>query len=66
MKKYKIQGIGDLYKMKLLSLGHKMKYKKENPPAFFQNFYKTKDTLNLSNKMDSIIPFYRVEQRKQN
>ena len=42
MKKHKILNVINSNKIKLLSIGHKMKYDKLNLPVFFQNFYKNK------------------------
>ena len=60
MKKYNILNISDYYKLKLLCLGHKMKYDNLNLPVFFQKYYKNKRTLNIRNNNDFIIPFHRL------
>lgn len=60
MKEKNILNISESFELKLLCLGHKMKYDNQSLPVFFQDFYKNKDKLNLRNKKDFIIPFRRT------
>ena len=60
MKKHNILDIHDTYKLRLVCLGHKMKYDKQNLPIFFKEYYKNKCRLNLRNSKDFITPFYRL------
>ena len=66
MKRHKILDIDDSYKLKLLCLGHKMKYDNLNLPAFFQKIYKNKNVLNLRNKNDFIVAYHRLRISQRN
>jgi len=60
MKRYKILNISQLFSMKLLTLGHTMKYRNRILPHFLQNTYQSKTNLNLRNKNDFIVNFHRT------
>ena len=46
--------------MKLLILGHTMKYRNHRQPNFLQNKYQSKTNLNLRNKNDFTVHFHRT------
>ena len=60
LKRHKILDVSSTYSLKILSLGHKMIYDKNNLPAFFQTCYKNKKQINLRNSHDFVTPLHRL------
>ena len=55
-----ILDVNGIYKFKLLTLGHKLIYNSYSLPEFLKHQYKSSEHLNIRNKDDYNVPYYRT------
>ena len=60
MKQNGIFSLTQIYRYKLLTLGHSIIYNIEGLPKHFRNIYREKSLLSLRNKFDFVTPYYRT------
>ena len=60
MKRNGIFSLSQIYRYKLLNLGHVMIYSPSELPEYFKNVYETKNLSPLRNRYDYLTPYYRT------